>query len=257
MFEKLDKAGILVWNQAPVYQLPNDRLNRPAIRRAALRVNQATVEANVNHPSILAWSIANELGSEPTEFGVVGPGYSTFVKQTAAAVRRLDNTRLVAIDRHSRLGEPAYYPALRRLDAIGVNEYFGWYQSALPWLPESRTEDLLSWLDDIHQQYPRTPLFITEYGAEASRAGDVNEKGTYDFQARWSSDHTILQGSRSFVNASIVWALKDFRVHPAWSGGNPVPEPPWNNKGLIHEGGKPKPAFYVMAKLFRATNQFK
>ena len=257
MLEMFDRAGILVWNQAPVYQLPNDKLNRPGVRRAARAANVTTVEANINHPSILAWSIGNELGSEPSEFGVIGPGYGRFVTETAAAVRRLDNTRLVAIDRHSRLGEPIRYRALRRLDAIGVNEYFGWYQAAVPWMSDSRTEDLLPWLDSIHAQYPRTPLFITEYGAEASRAGDVSEKGTYDFQARWMSDHAILHGSRAYVNGSIVWALKDFRVHPAWGGGNPVPEPPWNNKGLIHEGGEPKPAFYSLANVFRHTNQFK
>jgi hypothetical protein len=257
MLEMFDRAGILVWNQAPVYQLSNDILNRAGVRAAALEANRHTVEANVNHPSILAWSIANELGSEPSELGVVGAGYSQFVNAAVDLIRRLDDTRLVAIDRHSRLGELPYYPALTRLDAIGVNEYFGWYNAAAPGLPESKSEDLLTWLDGIHQQYPHTALFITEYGAESSRAGPLQEKGTYDFQVKWMTDHAILHGARSYVNSSIVWALKDFRVHPTWTGGNPQPAPPWNNKGLIHEEGAPKPAFYALAQLFRRTNQFK
>ena len=68
-------------------------------------------------------------------------------------------------------------------------------------------------------------------------------------------DHAILHGARSFINGSIAWALKDFRVHPTWGGGNPQPVPPWNNKGLIHEGGLPKPAFWEVRRLFRRTKQ--
>ena len=44
-------------------------------------------------------------------------------------MRELDDTRLVAIDRQSRIGEPPTYPAYRYLDVLGVNEYFGWYDS--------------------------------------------------------------------------------------------------------------------------------
>jgi hypothetical protein len=65
--------------------------------------------------------------------------------------------------------------------------------------------------------------------------------------------HLAAHDSRPFVNGSIVWALRDFRVHPAWAGGNPVPNPPWNNKGLLEEGGTPKPAFHEMQRLFHAT----
>ena len=192
MLEMLDRAGILVWNQAPVYQLSNTILTRPGVRAAALDANRATIEANVNHPSIFAWSIANELARGPLGAGRWSARATRRSStRTRALIRRFDDTRLITIDRHSRLGELPYYPALARLDAIGVNEYFGWYNAAAPGLPESRTEDLLGWLDSIHQQYPRTPLFITEYGAEASRDGVVEEKGTYEFQDKWMNDHAI------------------------------------------------------------------
>jgi hypothetical protein len=46
---------------------------------------------------------------------------------------------------------------------------------------------------------------------------------------------------------------RDFRVHPAWAGDNPLPNPPWNDKGLLEEGGTPKPAFHEMQRLFHAT----
>ena len=45
------------------------------------------------------------------------------------------------------------------------------------------------------------------------------------------------------MNGSIAWALKDFRVTPEWLGGAPAAwgTPPWHNKSLIEETGKPKP----------------
>jgi beta-glucuronidase len=199
----------------------------------------------------VAWSIANELPDEGA------PAQQAFIDQASRAVRELDPTRLVAIDRQSRLDQPDPVPAIQRLDAIGVNEYFGWYAAAAPGLPESRTEDLLPFLDEMHRGYPHTALIITEYGAESSRNGPTEEKGTYEFQNKWMYDHAVLHGARSYINGSIVWALKDFRVHPDWGGGNWVPAPPWNNKGLIHEEGPPKPAFYVLANLFRRTTQLR
>jgi beta-glucuronidase len=257
MLEMLDRAGILVWNQAPVYQLPNSVLAEANIRDAALETNREVVEANLNHPSIFVWSIANELGAEPSEVGAVPPGQGLFIRRAVRLIRHLDDTRLVAIDRHSRVGEPQFHAPLTRLDAIGVNEYFGWYAAAAPGLPDSRTEDLLPFLDELHRGYPHTALFITEYGAESSRNGPTEEKGTYEFQNKWMYDHAILHGARSYINGSIVWALKDFRVHPDWGGGNWIPAPPWNNKGLVHEEGAPKPAFYVLANLFRRTAQLR
>lgn len=257
MLEMLDRAGILVWSQAPVYQLTNDALALASVRNAALATNREAVEANLNHPSIFTWSIGNELGSEPSELGVVRPGQGLFIRRAARMIRRLDPTRLVAIDRHARVGEAQFYWPLTALDAIGVNEYFGWYSAAAPGYADSRSEDLLPFLDELRRGYPHTALFVTEYGAESSRSGPIEEKGTYEFQNKWMYDHAILHGARSYINGSIVWALKDFRVHPDWGGGNWVPAPPWNNKGLIDEQGTPKPAFYVLANLFRRTKQLR
>jgi beta-glucuronidase len=255
LLEALDRAGILFWAQAPVYQLPNSFLDRRNVRGAAVRAVRETVRHNLNHPSILAWSIGNELGSSPSERGAISPGHAAFIKESAAGVRELDDTRLVAIDRASRIGEPLDNRALGPLDAIGVNEYFGWYNSSAPGLPASRTEDLGPFLDALHAAQPRKALFVTEFGAEATRYGAEEQKGTFEFQRRWMRDHVGVHASKPYVSASIAWILKDFRVHPDWLGGAPAEygTPPWNNKGLVEEGGGLKPAFFEMRRLWRST----
>ena len=46
---------------------------------------------------------------------------------------------------------------------------------------------LAPYLDRLHDDYPRQALFVTEFGAEANRAGAATEKGTFDFQAEFST----------------------------------------------------------------------
>ena len=245
--EALDRRGVLVWSQAPVYQVPEASLARRRVRVNAQRANRDMVLRDRSHPSVFVWSMANELPD------LVGPGQAAFIRGTARAIRRLDPSRLVAIDRSNRVGGPEGHPAVRALDALGVNEYFGWYRSALAPDPPATDADIAPHLDGLHSVYPGVALFVTEFGAESNRPGPDTEKGTFAFQTRWLRDHLAAHDSRPFVNGSIVWALRDFRVHPTWAGGNPVPNPPWNNKGLLEEGGTPKPAFQEMQRLFHAT----
>jgi beta-glucuronidase len=124
-----------------------------------------------------------------------------------------------------------------------------------PDLPWSTTADLSGYLDQLHAANPNLPLVITEFGAEATRYGSVDQKGTYEFQRRYALDHLAIHGSKPFVNGSVYWALRDFRVNQTWQGGAPAEyaQPPWHNKSLLEETNQRKPAFLAVAKQFRRT----
>jgi beta-glucuronidase len=256
--EELDRAGIMYWVQAPVYQIPTPLWDRPGVRSLAERAVKLTVEDNLNHPSILTWSLANEPAEAGDNLGTYSPNLVRYIRDASALVRRLDDTRLVGIDRQSRVGEPLVTAANQYLDVLGVNEYFGWYRSVIenrPDLPATTTADLSGYLDQLHQFNPNLPLVVTEFGAEASRNGPVEQKGTYEFQRKWVMDHLRLHASKPFVNGSIHWALRDFRVHQTWSGGAPdeYTTPPWHNKSLIEQTNWAKPVFAPVARLFKHT----
>jgi beta-glucuronidase len=256
--EALDRAGILYWADAPVYQIPNSLWERSGVRSLATRAATLTVKNNVNHPSILTWSLAVEPASEESSLGAYGPGFVSYVRDTSHAIRDMDDTHLVGLDRQSRIGEPLTTPAHQYLDVLGVNDYFGWYRSVIdnrPDLPASTTADLSTYLDQIHAANPDLPLVITEFGAEASRSGPADQKGTYEFQRRYVLDHLAIHSSKRFVNGSIHWALRDFRVNQTWQGGAPdaYATPPWHNKSLIEEDNHRKPAFLSVARIFRRT----
>ena len=255
--ESLDRAGILYWVQVPVYQWPNEYFNRPAQRAAALRAASTTVRNQLNHASVLAWSLTNEPGGGRSELGVIGTGLARYIRDGSAAVRKLDNTRLVAIDRQSRLGEPLTSPAYRHLDALGVNEYFGWYDSVRPdlGLPPSTTAQLSGYLDELHEANPNLPLVITEYGAEATGSGPRSQPGSYEFQSVFAREHLAVHAGKPYISGSIYWALRDFRVDPTWQGGAPAEwaNPPWHNKSLVEETNRRKPAYALLQKRFRKT----
>jgi beta-glucuronidase len=256
--EALDRAGIMYWVDAPVYQVPTENWDKPGVRKLALRAAELTVRNNINHPSILTWSLANEPSEAGPKLGVYGPSLISYIRDASTAVRELDDTRLVGLDRQSRVGEPLTTDANQYLDVLGVNEYFGWYRSVaenLPDLPPTTTADLSGYLDALHAANPDLPLVITEFGAEASQYGSVEQKGTYEFQRKYVMDHLAIHASKPFVNASIHWALRDFRVHQTWQGGAPdaYATPPWHNKSLIEQNNHRKPVFLGVARLFRHT----
>jgi beta-glucuronidase len=256
--EALDRAGIMYWVDAPVYQVPTDLWVRSGVRKLATRAATLTVKNNINHPSVLTWSLANEPSEAGPNLGSYGPALIRYIRDASEAVRELDDTRLVAIDRQSRIGEPLFTEANRYIDVLGVNEYFGWYRSVIenrPDLPASTTADLGPWLDQLHAANPDLPLVITEFGAEATKPGPVTQKGTFEFQKKFVMDHLAIHASKPFVNASIHWALRDFRVHQTWQGGAPpaYAQPPWHNKSLLEENNHRKPVFNPVARLFRRT----
>jgi beta-glucuronidase len=255
--EAFDRLGIMYWVQAPVYQLPNSYFDQPGVRKGATRATVLTVKNNVNNASIFTWSLANEPGGNRPELGVIGPGLETYIREASAAVRELDDTRFVAIDRQSRVDEPPTSPAYRHLDVLGVNEYFGWYESYRDDLVRAPTtvDELGPFLDTVHAANPDLPLMITEFGAEASAHGPVEQPGTFEFQEKFVRDHLRIHASKPYVNGSIHWALRDFRVDPTWLGGAP-PEwarPPWHNKSPIEENNGRKPLYFLLQRLWRGV----
>jgi beta-galactosidase/beta-glucuronidase len=239
--EQADRDGILVWDQVPMYQTPNSITAKQKIRSKGLRYLRGLVARDQNHPSVLTWSIGNEMPSR------VGTGQQRYIREAASLLHKIDPTRLRALD---YAGYPNALPSstYHVLDALGVNCYFGWYPG-----PGGQVDDrkvLGPFLDQVHRYYPSKALFVTEFGAEANRDGPFDEKGTYSFQRQLVEDHLAVYDSKPFVNGALVWALRDFRVRPAWDGGNPKPMSPLNQKGIADESSKPKPAYAAVKRLF-------
>ena len=53
----------------------------------------------------------------------------------------------------------------------------------------------------------------------------------------------------------MYFALQDFAACPGWGGGDPFPDPPWVQKGLVTNIGQLKPAFAVVSSIYHSTAQ--
>jgi beta-glucuronidase len=239
-----DEKGIMLWSEIPAYQVRDSEL-RTVTPEAVAMVRQNILD-NGNHPSIVVWSVANEL--DPS----VDSAQSDYIAETVGAAHALDPTRPVGL---AFQGYPAipcqagYGP----LQVLGLNDYFGWYPG-----PSGQIADisvLADYLAQVHACYPKQAILVTEFGAEANRVGPIDERGTYEFQDQFITTQLDEFDANPWLSGAIYWALEDFLVRPGWTGGNPYPSPPTFEKGLYDIAGNPKPAVSVAQAAFDATKQ--
>ncbi|HYF24756.1 MAG TPA: glycoside hydrolase family 2 TIM barrel-domain containing protein [Baekduia sp.] len=245
-YERLDELGMLAWVEVPVYAVKTEQLKKRDVRRAAARELESAVLTNQNHPSVIVWSIGNELSARP------GPVQGMYIADAVKRAKTLDPSRPVgyAVAGYPAAGcQPEYAP----LDIIGINEYFGWYPG-----PNGQIADreiLPEYLDSVRACYGDKAVVITEFGAEANRDGPVEEKGTYQHQQDFVNYHLGVYATKPWLSGSVWWALQEFRVRPGWEGGNPRPQPPIHQKGVVTFDGVRKPAFFDLQRNFRAATQ--
>jgi beta-glucuronidase len=244
--ELADRAGILVWAQTPVFEITHTVIDRASFRRQAENYLADDISANANHPSIVLWSIANELSTRPSG------GVEAYFAGAAAIAHRLDPGRPVGV---SINGYPSVscQPGYRALSVIGIDDYFGWYPG-----PDGSVADpslLPGYLDAMRACYPHQALFVSEFGAEANRDGPPIERGTFEFQSAFLQYQLGVFNSKPYLSGASYWALQDFRVRPGWTGGNPLPDPPIFHKGLLDFNGVPKPGYATAQSMFHSFQQ--
>jgi beta-glucuronidase len=244
--EMADRLGILIWSEVPVYQISDTYLGQPSWRARAYSFLAQNILANENHPSVMMWSIANEL---PTPVTTNEAGY---IAGAAALARKLDPTRPVGMAISDWPGVPcqtAYAP----LNVIGFNDYFGWFDAGGGGTDDR--DELGPFLDGLRACYPTQAIMVSEFGFEANRSGPVEERGTYEFQADSAAYHLGVFATKRWLSGAMYFALQDFASRPGWGGGDPWPNPPWVQKGLVDAQGNLKPAFGVMSSIFHGTTQ--
>jgi beta-glucuronidase len=245
--EMADRAGVLVWDEIPMYRLGEDQLKLHSVQRKGLNDIRGMILRDQNHPSVLTWSIGNELPSRPDT------GQEEYIRAAHKLITSMDDTRLIATDIAGYPSIPKQIIFERYFTALGLNDYFGWYPGPGGQLVDRNATG--PYFDQMHQFYPRIALFVTEYGAEANHDGPVDEKGSYEFQSQWMQFQNQVFDQHPFINGAIAWILRDFKVRPGWDGGNPTPQPPWNQKGVADQFGHEKPVFNVVATIYKSIQR--
>jgi hypothetical protein len=249
LLERLDAAGIFVWQEIGPIDAPGNWTSKtPALRAGAReRVLLSAREASF-HPSILAWMLGNEVANN----GHVG-GQAAWVDSSARLLHRIDPGRPVALDVWGS-AVPANDKGLmyRHIDAIGVTLYEGWYQRPGE-SPAALAVHLRGRLAQIHRTFGTRLTVASEFGAEATGLNPAGAPGGVDYQAQLLANHIRTYRADPELDGWVVWALQDFALVPTFRGGSirrAIPSMRLvegvNQKGLFTYGGRPKPAVAVV-----------
>src|SRR4029077_14485636 len=176
MLERLDAAGILVWQGiGPVEGASSWYSNTPPLLREAEQQARTAALAAQLHPSIIAWNLVDEVAHNGRS------GYEVAYVQTLAKwLHANDPTRMVAVDvwgDHPPVHAGTLY---RGVDAIAETDYTGWYD--FPQYGAARQRAMMrSRLAAMQRTFSGRVLVISEFGAESNTLNAPGSPGSYGF----------------------------------------------------------------------------
>ncbi|WP_298495994.1 glycoside hydrolase family 2 TIM barrel-domain containing protein [uncultured Algibacter sp.] len=250
VYKACDELGLLVWDELPWCR---GGLGNDAWKKNTKGMLKEIIEQNHNHPSIILWSLGNEIYWLPDfEDGDNRENINNYLKELHDYAHKLDPTRKTAIRK--------YYEGADIVDVFSPSIWSGWYSGSYKSYQKA--------IDQYKAEYPH--FLHAEYGGSShvgrhtenpiTGEGKINSDGWEEAIVQtdvaniaqigdWSENYIvdlfdwhlrISENDSTFVG-NVQWAFKDF--------GTPLrPEnaiPYMNQKGLVDRTGKPKDAFYV------------
>lgn len=260
VYRAADSLGLLVWDE-----LPWDRggLGGTRWRDNTRRLLAEQIRQNISHPSIILWSLGNEVGDLVESFHVGDTdSLRAFMGELRALTHSLDPTRLTATRKFNAGADV--------VDVYSPSIWAGWYGGVY----RNYEKGLL----DAHGKYPR--LLHMEYGADAhygrhsekpisgeglrldprtdeavgvpvaniARDGDWSES----YQTDLLDWYLMVTERQPWLAGSAQWIFRDFAtpLRPE----NPIPYV--NEKGLFTRDGKPKDSYYVFRSYWTTSPRF-
>jgi beta-glucuronidase len=227
-----DRHGILLIPEIPVWQFSEAQLSDPRVLALAQRQMREMIEEAGNHPSVFAWSVANE-----SAMGT--PGGIAYFRAMRDMIRKLDPDRYVSFadDNLPKL-ERADSSAADDADFVMMNQYFGsWHGPAAALIPA---------LDKVDALFPRKMVIISEMGFAGIFAKGPAEAD----QARIKTmqDQMPLLAARDWIAGTILWCYQDYKSpRNLWPGATEG----YVEHGVVDEARQRKPSYETWKKLTR------
>lgn len=219
----LDEKGIMTFEEVslwgkdkmvdPEHPLPKDWLNK-------------MISIKYNHPSIIGWSVGNEIG-----FIDRNPKVMQYVEGAIDQAKKLDPNRLAIYVTHSadhQEVDPVIYS-----DLIMFNAYGDW---------SGRVEK-------AHKLHPGKPIFMSEYGDHLN-----NE----NLNVAEIDGEKMLDAFRnkSYMVGASLWTFNDYRSF--WKAGPTWTTPPSQNRtwGVVDVHRQKKRAYYTYRREHAPVERF-
>jgi beta-glucuronidase len=239
----LDESGLVYWSEIPIWgaHLPVPVIGDPVVEERALTMIGEMIRRDYHHPSIMFWSVHNEIDTRSQE------AYKLSESLTGL-VRSMDTSRLVAY----ATMHPLEDIAMPFFDVIGINYYHGWYQG--------KAQQFEDTLRAFHAHAAGLgcgdkPVLMTEFGG-AGIQGDTGWEPrlfSEDYQAEVLATSLRIFRNDPKIAGTYVWQFADIRGDLRSERGFFRDRArSFNNKGLLNEYRKPKLAYRVVRDIYKA-----
>ncbi|WP_159886053.1 beta-glucuronidase [Paenibacillus puerhi] len=229
-----DRKGLLVIGETPFVGFVRSHYQGNTIRDKAQRVITEMVDRDINHPCIIAWSLANEGDT-------FVPEADAFYKSLYDHAKSLDDSRPITIVNCLDVEGDV---ALKHYDFVSLNRYHGWYEQA------GRLDEGCRVLDeklDRCFEVLGKPVMITEFGADAVAGVHVDppELFSEEYQAEMTTRQYEIIKSKPYTIGAHVWSFADFKTSQTPS------RVVVNRKGVFTRDRQPKLAAHKLKELWK------
>ncbi|XP_020814029.1 beta-glucuronidase isoform X2 [Drosophila serrata] len=230
-----DEQGIMIIDECPAVNID---IFEPQLLEQHMSSLEQLIHRDRNHPSVVAWSVANEPRS--TKQGAL-KYFEALVNYTQSIAQGRPLTAAIN-------ASPSTCHLAQFLDIVGFNRYNSWYQNSgrTDMIVDLLTKEAQSWRDKFGK-----PVIQFEYG------GDTME-GMHSLPAFiWSEEYQVQLFSKHFrafddlreklwFIGEFVWNFADFRTAQTITrvGGN--------KKGVFTRNRQPKEVAHILRKRYYA-----
>jgi beta-glucuronidase len=244
-----DELGLLVMEEVPLNwwraswhrPAPPEYQNDRIIDAAELALERL-VWRDVNHPSIVIWSMANECNT----FDSLGVHA---MERLLRRARVLDRSRLLTyVANRSYSKQKAFALA----DLVAVNLYYGMWEGEsadrrADMEPRVRVPTREA-LGEIAALFPGKPILLSEFGTIGIPGTGGDTRFTEDFQAAYVTSVWKAVRDRPEICGGVVWSWADYRHRRGFTNDYPAFFGPF---GLVTLDRKPKKALGVLGGLWK------
>ncbi|WAJ72264.1 glycoside hydrolase family 2 protein [Catenovulum adriaticum] len=261
IYKAADELGLILWDELPWCRGGKGGAEWEA-NTERLWVEQ--INQNINHPSIIFWSLGNEIyWEEDFEGGGADEVIMPYLQHLNQLTKSIDPSRLTSIRK--------YYPGATTVDTFSPSIWAGWYGGSYSQYEAAVINSTKKYPNFIHMEYggsshvgrhTETPISAKGMrGAQASVEEAMNQAVVKSVakDSDWNENYMVdlfdwhLQVSENLpgLTGTAQWAVKDFGtpLRPE----NPIPY--INQKGLFDRAGNPKDVYYVF-KSYWTTEPF-
>ncbi len=200
-----DEIGLLSWVEIPVWQNSPEELSNEQFWSDWVKPHlDDMIEQYYNHPSIIFWSVANEISRtwnrENEDARII-----EYIKRSTNYVRELDNTRLVSYASAASTGGGTW----EYLDVDGKPLHYGWFHSENPY-------DVGPEADKILEAMPNQPILPIELCGmsypDNHKGYSQNERFSVEYHdklMRVLMQHLMIR--KEFICGVTLWTLADLK----------------------------------------------